>query len=82
VGSVSEGTMKGVLLVVAALVLAGCSTLRFEQTNNGLTLGRSGWQLSGGADFEKKVWYVLFVKPWGGKEIEAAQAAQNITLPE
>ena len=74
--------MKALALGMAVLALAGCSTLQFDNANNGLPLGKSGWQLSGGADLEKKVWYVLFVKPWGSKEASAASSADEIVLPE
>ncbi len=71
-----------IVLSGTALFLAGCSTLRFDHDNSGLPLGKSGWELSGGADLEKQVWYVLFVKPWGSKEASAAFSADEIVLPE
>ena len=45
-------------------------------------LAKSGWQLSGGADFDKQIWYVLFWRPWGSAEKEAAIDADRIVLPE
>jgi hypothetical protein len=50
--------------------------------SNGLPLGKSGWQLSGGADFDRKMWFILFYKPWGKQEIDSAALADQIVLPE
>ena len=50
--------------------------------NGGVPLAKSGWQLSGGADFDKQIWYVLFCKPWGKQEKDAALEADRILLPE
>jgi len=74
--------MNPLLPLVAAFVLSGCASLPYDSTQNALPLGKSGWQLSGGADFEKRVWYVLFVKPWGTKETAAAVSANQIVVPE
>ena len=48
----------------------------------GLPLAKSGWRMSGGADFEKRVWFVLFWRPWGAAEAQAAVEAEKIVLPE
>lgn len=37
-------------------------------SGDGLPLGRTGWQLTGGVDFERKAYWVLFSKPFGAKE--------------
>ena len=70
---------------LAALLLAlfatGCATMP-DMKGGGLPLGKSGWQLHGGADFEKKVWFVTFWRPWGKQEIDAAIDADKIVLPE
>ena len=50
--------------------------------NGGVPLAKTGWQLSGGADFDKQIWYVLFWRPWGKHEKDAAIDADRIVLPE
>jgi hypothetical protein len=47
----------------------------------GLPLAKSGWRMTGGADFEKKLWFVTFWRPWGAAETQAAIAADKIVLP-
>ena len=71
-------------LVALALALAatGCASVPLDLKNGGVPLARSGWQLSGGADFDRKMWYVLFWRPWGKQEIDAAADADRIVLPE
>ena len=70
---------------LAALLLAlfatGCATMP-DMKGGGLPLGKSGWQLHGGADFDRKVWFVTFWRPWGKQEIDAAIDADKIILPE
>ena len=34
------------------------------------------------ADFERRLWYVLFWRPWGKQEIDAVADADRIVLPE
>ncbi len=53
-----------------------------QLSGTGLPLGKSGWQFTGGADFDKQVWFVTFWRPWGKDEAEAALAADKIVLPE
>jgi hypothetical protein len=69
---------------IAALVMllcAGCASMP-QMSGSGLPLGKSGWQFAGGADFEKKVWFVTFWRPWGADETQAAIDADKIVLPE
>jgi hypothetical protein len=65
-----------------ALLATGCATMPLDLDNGGVPLAKTGWQLSGGADFEKRLWYVLFWKPWGAAEKDAAIDAEKIVLPE
>ena len=69
--------------IAAAMMLccAGCASLP-QMSGTGLPLGKSGWQFMGGADFDKKVWFVTFWKPWGAAETQAAIDADKIVLPE
>lgn len=61
-------------MAMVGLLLTGCASMPDFEDSSGLPLGRSGWQLSGGADFDKKVWFVAFVKPFGQREKDMAQA--------
>jgi hypothetical protein len=70
------------IALVAALLCAGCATVPLDLNNGGVPLAKTGWQLSGGADFDRKMWYVLFWKPWGKQERDAAEMADKIILPE
>ena len=70
------------VLTALALFCAGCASVPLDLQNGGVPLAKTGWQLSGGADFERRLWYVLFWKPWGKQEIEAATDADRIVLPE
>jgi len=47
----------------------------------GLPLAKSGWRMTGGADFERRAWFVTFWRPWGQAENDAASAADKIILP-
>jgi len=67
--------------LVAALFCAGCATMP-DLKGDGLPLGKSGWQMTGGADFQRKVWFVTFWRPWGAAETKAAIDADKIVLPE
>ena len=70
---------------LAALLLAlfatGCASMP-DMKGGGLPLGKSGWQLHGGADFEKKVWFVTLWRPCGADETQAAIDADRIVLPQ
>ena len=70
------------VLALVALLCTSCSTVPLDLKNGGVPLAKSGWQLSGGADFDKQIWYVLFWKPWGKQEQDAALEADKILLPE
>ena len=70
------------LALALALAATGCASVPLDLKNGGVPLAKSGWQLSGGADFDKQIWYVLFWKPWGSAEKEAAIDAEKIVLPE
>jgi hypothetical protein len=70
------------VLAIVALLATSCSTVPLDLQNGGVPLARSGWQLSGGADFERRLWYVLFWRPWGKQEIDAVADADRIVLPE
>jgi hypothetical protein len=69
------------IAIVAALFATGCATMP-DLKGDGLPLGKSGWQMTGGADFEKKLWFVTFWRPWGKQERDAAAMADKIVLPE
>jgi len=69
------------IAALVALYCAGCASMP-QMSGSGLPLGKSGWQLHGGADFERKVWFVTFWKPWGKQEKDAAAMADKIVLPE
>lgn len=59
---------------LVALFCAGCATMP-NMKGEGLPLAKSGWRMTGGADFEKQAWFVLFWRPWGKAESDAAAAA-------
>jgi hypothetical protein len=65
-----------------ALFATGCATVPLNLDNGGVPLAKTGWQLSGGADFDKEIWYVLFWRPWGKQERDAVIDAEKIVLPE
>lgn len=65
--------MRGLGMAVAALALAGCASMP-DLSGGGLPLGKSGWSMSGGADFQKRVWFVCFVRPFGARENAAADS--------
>ena len=66
--------------MVAALFLAGCASMP-DLKDGGLPLAGSGWRMTGGADLEKQAWFLLFWRPWGKAESDAAIAADKIVLP-
>jgi len=62
-----------VALVSFALLASACASLKVDTSSSGgLWLGKSGWQLSGGMDLDKKCWFVCFVKPFQKAEQLAA----------
>jgi hypothetical protein len=65
---------------VLALFCASCATMPPLQ-GEGLPLAKS-WRMTGGADFQKQVWFVTFWRPWGEVEAKAAIDADKIVLPE
>jgi hypothetical protein len=69
------------LALVAALFATGCASMP-DIKGGGLPLGKSGWQFTGGMDFERKAWVLTFWKPWGADEAQAAIDADKIILPE
>jgi hypothetical protein len=73
--------MTRLACILAALLATGCATMP-DLDGTGLPLGKSGWQMTGGADFEKKLWFVTFWRPWGKQEKDAAIDADRIVLPE
>ena len=72
--------MRHIALLVA-LFCASCATMP-EVKDGGLPMGKSGWQFSGGADFERKMWFLLFYKPWGKQELDSASLTEQILIPE
>jgi hypothetical protein len=70
-------------LIAASVLLlcAGCASMP-QLSGDGLPLGKSGWQMTGGADFDKQVWFVTFWRPWGSAEKKAADDTSLIVLPE
>ena len=69
------------LALALALAATGCASMPAMQ-GEGLPLAKSGWRMTGGADFEKKLWFVTFWRPWGEAESKAAEDADKILLPE
>jgi hypothetical protein len=69
------------IAVGLALFCASCATMP-DMKGEGLPLAKSGWRMTGGADFEKKLWFVTFWRPWGEAESKAAADADKILLPE
>ena len=68
------------IAALMALFCASCATMP-AMSGEGLPLAKTGWRLAGGADFDKKVWFVTFWRPWGKAENDAASAADKIVLP-
>ena len=69
------------LALALALLATGCASMPAMQ-GEGLPLAKTGWRATGGADFEKRVWFVMFWRPWGAAETQAAIDAEKIVLPE
>lgn len=61
------------LLAAALWATSGCATMP-DLDGGALPLGRTGWQMSGGADFQRRCWYVLFSRPFGAKEEAVAKS--------
>ena len=68
------------IAAVVALFCASCATMP-DVKDGGLPLAKSGWRMTGGADFDKKVWFVMFWRPWGKAESDAVAAADKIVIP-
>lgn len=63
------------LLCACAGFLSSCASMpQLGDGGAGLPLGRTGWQLSGGVDFGKQVYFVCFVRPFGAKEKAVAES--------
>jgi hypothetical protein len=69
------------VLTLVALLATGCATMP-DIKGGGLALGKSGWQFTGGMDFERKAWVLTFWRPWGKQERDAVIDAEKIVLPE
>ena len=69
------------VLALVALLATGCATMPPLQ-GEGLQLAKSGWRMTGGADFQKQLWFVTFWRPWGKQEKDAALEADKMLLPE
>jgi hypothetical protein len=61
-----------VALCAFALFASACASMHVDPSSSGLPLGKSGWQLSGGMDLQKQLWFVCFVKPFQKAEQLAA----------
>jgi hypothetical protein len=69
------------IAALMALFCASCATMP-AMSGEGLPLAtKSGWRMTGGADFDKNVWFVTFWRPWGAAETQAAIDADKIVLP-
>ena len=66
--------------IVVALFCASCATMP-DMKDGGLPLAKSGWRMTGGADFQKQVWFVTFWRAWGEAEVKAVADADKIILP-
>ena len=55
------------MAVACAVYISGCASMP-DMADGGLPLGKSGWQMSGGLDFDKQCYFVMFWKPWGANE--------------
>lgn len=62
--------------LLCAAIVSGCASMP-DMKGGGIPLAKSGWQMTGGADFEKQVWFVMFWKPWGERE----KAADKMLTP-
>lgn len=61
---------------LCAAIVSGCASMP-DMEGGGIPLAKSGWQMTGGADFEKQVWFVMFWRPWGERE----KAADKMLTP-
>ena len=64
------------LLCAFAGLFSGCASMP-DMSGGGLPMGKTGWQMTGGADFDKQVWFVMFWRPWG-----AAEKSMDAQLPQ
>jgi len=58
--------------LLCAAFISGCVSMP-DMEGGGIPLAKSGWQMTGGADFDKQVWFVMFWKPWGEREKAASK---------
>jgi hypothetical protein len=56
-------------LLALLFLLTSCASMP-DMDGGGIPLAKSGWQMTGGADFDKKVWFLMFWRPWGEAEKE------------
>lgn len=56
-----------VALFVCAFGLSGCVSSPITP-GGGFLLGRSGWELNGGVDLEKRLYWLYLSRPFGAKE--------------
>ena len=68
------------IAALMALFCASCAAMP-DLEDGGLAIARSGWRMTGGADFERKAWFLLLWRPWGKAESDAASAADKIVIP-
>ena len=68
------------IAALMALFCASCALMP-DMKGEGLPLAKSGWRMTGGADFNNQVWFVTFWRPWGKAESDAAAAADKIVIP-
>jgi hypothetical protein len=55
------------LAFACAALISGCASSPIT-SGGGLPLGKSGWEFQGGVDWEKRVYFVYFSRPFGAKE--------------
>ena len=72
--------MRLILAAAALFCVTGCASMP-DLKDGGLPLAGSGWRMTGGADLEKQAWFLLFWRPWGAAEKQAAIDADKIVLP-
>lgn len=53
--------------LLCAVIVSGCASSPVT-SGGGLPLGRSGWEFQGGVDFERKLYFVYFSRPFGARE--------------
>ena len=60
------------VLFAAVLFVSGCAALPDLATNGGLPIAKTGWNLTGGIDLNKQIYFLLLSKPFGSKERKLA----------